>query len=152
MTEQLNIIIVPHTHWDREWYQTFQQFRMRLVRAVDKLLDILDRDPNFSYFMLDGQTIVLDDYLEVRPEQEKRLKRHTRSGRITVGPWYLQPDEFLVSGESLVRNLQIGLQRAAELDRSATSSRVRRTHARRLSPRLLWPYSAVAADPARVWD
>ena len=114
MTEQLNIIIVPHTHWDREWYQTFQQFRMRLVRAVDKLLDILDRDPNFSYFMLDGQTIVLDDYLEVRPEQEKRLKRYTRSGRITVGPWYLQPDEFLVSGESLVRNLQIGLQRAAE--------------------------------------
>ncbi len=114
MTEQLNIIVVPHTHWDREWYQTFQQFRMRLVRTVDKLLDILDRDPHFSNFMLDGQTIVLDDYLEVRPEQEERLKRHTRSGRITVGPWYLQPDEFLVSGESLVRNLQIGLQRAAE--------------------------------------
>ncbi len=114
MTEQLNIIVVPHTHWDREWYQTFQQFRMRLVRAIDKLLDILDRDPHFSNFMLDGQTIVLDDYLEVRPEQEERLKRHTRSGRITVGPWYLQPDEFLVSGESLVRNLQIGLQRAAE--------------------------------------
>jgi mannosylglycerate hydrolase len=114
MAEQLNIIVVPHTHWDREWYQTFQQFRMRLVRAVDKLLDILDRDPNFSYFMLDGQTIVLDDYLEVRPEQEDRLKHYTRSGRITVGPWYLQPDEFLVSGESLVRNLQIGLQRTAE--------------------------------------
>jgi len=114
MTEQLNIIVVPHTHWDREWYQTFQQFRMRLVRAIDKLLDILDRDPHFSNFMLDGQTIVLDDYLEIRPEQEERLKRHTRSGRITVGPWYLQPDEFLVSGESLVRNLQIGLLRAAE--------------------------------------
>ena len=114
MTEQLNIIVVPHTHWDREWYQTFQQFRMRLVRALDRLLDILDRDPHFSNFMLDGQTIVLDDYLEVRPEQEERLKRHTRSGRIAVGPWYLQPDEFLVSGESLERNLQIGLQRAAE--------------------------------------
>src|SRR5437763_6795384 len=114
MGDQLNIILVPHTHWDREWYQTFQQFRMRLVRTVDKLLDILDQDDKFSYFMLDGQTIVLDDYLEVRPEQEERLKRYTRAGRIIVGPWYLQPDEFLVSGESLVRNLQIGLQRASE--------------------------------------
>src|SRR6266700_1135727 len=87
---------------------------MRLVRTVDKLLDILDHDDKFSYFMLDGQTIVLDDYLEVRPEQEEHLKRYTRAGRVLVGPWYLQPDEFLVSGESLVRNLQIGLQRAAE--------------------------------------
>ncbi len=77
MARQLNIIIVPHTHWDREWYQTFQQFRVRLVHAVDKLLDILDRDPQFSHFMLDGQTIVLDDYLEVRPEQEERLKQYT---------------------------------------------------------------------------
>src|SRR5215831_9117844 len=114
MSEQLNIILVPHTHWDREWYQTFQQFRMRLVHAIDRLLEILDRDPEFTHFMLDGQTIVLDDYLEVRPEQEERLKQYTRSGRIQVGPWYLQPDEFLVSGESLVRNLQIGLRQAAE--------------------------------------
>ena len=75
MSEQLNIILVPHTHWDREWYQTFQQFRIRLVHTVDKLLDILDRDNNFSHFMLDGQTIVLDDYLEVQPEQEERLRR-----------------------------------------------------------------------------
>ncbi len=114
MNEQLNIILVPHTHWDREWYQTFQQFRSRLVHAIDRLLDILDHDPKFTHFMLDGQTIVLDDYLEVRPEQEKRLKNYIRSGRIQVGPWYLQPDEFLVSGESLVRNLQIGLRQAAE--------------------------------------
>jgi mannosylglycerate hydrolase len=114
MAEQLNIIIVPHTHWDREWYQTFQQFRIRLVKTVDKLLDVLDHDENFRYFMLDGQTIVLDDYLEIQPEQEEHLKRYTRSGRIQVGPWYLQPDEFLVSGESLIRNLQIGLRRAAE--------------------------------------
>jgi alpha-mannosidase len=114
MTEQLNIILVPHTHWDREWYQTFQQFRMRLVHAIDRLLDILDHDASFTHFMLDGQTIVLDDYLEVRPEQAERLKNYIRSGRIQVGPWYLQPDEFLVSGESLVRNLQIGLCQAAE--------------------------------------
>jgi mannosylglycerate hydrolase len=114
MTEQLNIILVPHTHWDREWYQTFQQFRIRLVHAVDRLLDILDHDPKFAHFMLDGQTIVLDDYLEVRPEQRERLTNYIHSGRIQVGPWYLQPDEFLVSGESLVRNLQIGLHQAAD--------------------------------------
>jgi alpha-mannosidase len=113
MAEQLNILIVPHTHWDREWYQTFQQFRVRLVRTVDRLLALLDRDPHFRHFMLDGQTIVLDDYLEVRPEQEERLRHYIRTGRILVGPWYLQPDEFLVSGESLIRNLQIGLQCAA---------------------------------------
>lgn len=113
MAEQLNILIVPHTHWDREWYQTFQQFRIRLVKIIDTLLNILDHDDKFSYFMLDGQTIVLDDYLEVQPEQEERLRRYTRAGRILVGPWYLQPDEFLVSGESLIRNLQSGLRRAA---------------------------------------
>src|SRR5579885_3318058 len=114
MTRQLNIILVPHTHWDREWYQTFQQFRIRLVKTIDKLLDILDQDDQFTYFMLDGQTIVLDDYLEVQPEQEERLRRYIQAGRILVGPWYLQPDEFLVSGEALIRNLQIGLQRASQ--------------------------------------
>src|SRR5712691_2461722 len=111
---QLKIILVPHTHWDREWYQTFQQFRVRLVKTVDHLLDILDHDDSFTHFLLDGQTIVLDDYLEVRPEQEARLKHYTQTGRIQVGPWYVQPDEFLVSGESLIRNLQIGFRRAAE--------------------------------------
>ncbi|HEU5229369.1 MAG TPA: glycoside hydrolase family 38 C-terminal domain-containing protein [Ktedonobacteraceae bacterium] len=114
MSEQLNIILVPHTHWDREWYQTFQQFRIRLVRTVDKLLDILDQDDQFTHFMLDGQTIVLDDYLEIQPEQEQRLRHYIESGRILVGPWYIQPDEFLVSGEALIRNLQIGLQQASQ--------------------------------------
>ena len=114
MTQQLTIILVPHTHWDREWYQTFQQFRVRLVQAVDKLLDILDSDNSFSHFMLDGQTIILDDYLEIQPEQEERLRQHIRSGRILVGPWYVQPDEFLVSGESLIRNLQFGLKQATD--------------------------------------
>ncbi len=114
MNEQLTILIVPHTHWDREWYQTFQQFRFRLVQVVDKLLDLIEHDETYQYFMLDGQTIILDDYLEIRPEQEERLKQYIRSGRILVGPWYLQPDEFLVSGEALIRNLQIGLERAGE--------------------------------------
>jgi alpha-mannosidase len=110
--EETELLIVPHTHWDREWYLTFQQFRMKLVDTVDRLLDILESDPAFSFFMLDGQTIILEDYLELRPENAERLQRLARQGRILLGPWYLQPDEFLVSGESLIRNLQKGLRMA----------------------------------------
>jgi mannosylglycerate hydrolase len=101
-------IVVSHTHWDREWYETFQQFRLRLVRLMDKLLRILDMDPTYRYFMLDGQTIILDDYLQVRPEREADLRRQVQLGRLLIGPWYLLPDEFLVSGEALVRNLLLG--------------------------------------------
>jgi alpha-mannosidase len=101
-------IVVSHTHWDREWYQTFQQFRMRLVDMVDVLLDLLARDPDFQHFMMDGQTIVLDDYTEVRPERCEELAGHIRAGRISIGPWYVLPDEALVSGEALIRNLMAG--------------------------------------------
>jgi alpha-mannosidase len=104
----VHLMVVPHTHWDREWYQPFQAFRRRLVRLLDLLLDLLERDPAFSHFHLDGQTIVLEDYLEIRPDQRSRLRRLIRDGRIAVGPWYALPDEFLVSGESLIRNLLIG--------------------------------------------
>ena len=100
--------VISHTHWDREWYQTFQQFRLRLVDLVDHLLDILETDPDFLHFNLDAQTIVLEDYLQVRPEARERLEKHIRSGQITIGPWYQLNDEFLTSGESTVRSLLIG--------------------------------------------
>lgn len=104
--------IVPHTHWDREWYQPFQTFRMQLVDLVDELLDLLENDPAYAHFMLDGQMAVIDDYLAIRPEQEDRLRRLAGAGRITMGPWYILMDEFLVSGETIVRNLEMGLARA----------------------------------------
>ncbi len=100
--------LVSHTHWDREWYQTFQQFRLRLVHLTDHVLDLLADDPNFKYFMLDGQTIVLDDYLEIRPDKKAELQAHIQNGRILIGPWYILPDEFLVSPEATLRNLLIG--------------------------------------------
>ena len=104
----LDIHVVSHTHWDREWYLTYEQFRFRLVALVDRLLDLLDSDPAYKHFHLDGQTIVLEDYLEIRPEQEARLRQAIEAGRILIGPWYVMPDEFLVSGESLIRNLLRG--------------------------------------------
>ncbi len=100
--------VISHTHWDREWYLTFQQFRLKLVHLIDKLLDILDEDPEYRHFMLDGQTIVLDDYLQVRPEKEDVLRRHIRDGRILIGPWHILPDMFLVSPEAHIRNLLEG--------------------------------------------
>jgi len=105
--------IVPHTHWDREWHQPFQTFRLRLVDLLDELLDQLERDPGYAHFLLDGQMAVVDDYLAVRPEAERRLRDLATSGRLAMGPWYALPDEFLVSGETLVRNLQRGLRSAA---------------------------------------
>jgi hypothetical protein len=106
------VSIVPHTHWDREWYSSFQTFRLRLVDLLDDLLPRMDADPSYAHFLLDGQLAVVDDYLAVRPEAAERLRRLVGSGRIAVGPWYTLPDEFLVGGETLVRNLQLGLRTA----------------------------------------
>ena len=107
------VAIVPHTHWDREWYEPFQSFRMRLVELLDNLLPLLESDPSYARFLLDGQMAVVDDYLEIRPEAEDRIRSLSASGRLTMGPWYVLMDEFLVSGETIVRNLQMGLHRGA---------------------------------------
>lgn len=104
---------ISHTHWDREWYESFDSFRLRLVRLMDNLLEILHRDRLYQTFMLDGQTVILEDYLEIRPEREEEIKALVSSGRILIGPWYILPDEFLVSGETHIRNLLFG-QRVAQ--------------------------------------
>ncbi len=105
---QFRYLVVPHTHWDREWYLPFEVFRLRLGSVVDGVLDTLECDPSFTSFTLDGQAIVLEDYLEVRPENEGRLQALLDAGRLEVGPSYVLPDEILVGGESLVRNLLLG--------------------------------------------
>ncbi len=110
------LFVVSHTHWDREWYEPFQIFRMRLVKCIDRLLDIFATDPDYKYFLLDGQTIVLEDYLEVRPDHAETLREYVRAGRLTIGPWYVLPDEFLVSGEAIIRNLLRGTRSAREFD------------------------------------
>ncbi|HEY8482468.1 MAG TPA: alpha-mannosidase, partial [Spirillospora sp.] len=108
------IVVVPHTHWDREWYLPFQRFRLRLVSLLDGVIEGMEADPR-RRFTLDGQTAAVDDYLEVRPERRDRLAALVREGRLAVGPWHILHDEFLCSGENMIRNLELGMRRAEEL-------------------------------------
>ncbi|WP_322818506.1 hypothetical protein [Tepidiforma sp.] len=109
------VYVVPHTHWDREWYQPHELLRWRLVQMIDELLDHMEREPDYRCFNLDGQSIVIADYLELRPENEGRLRALIESGRIVIGPWWVQPDEFLPSAESHVRSLQRGIRFAERM-------------------------------------
>ena len=111
-----SLYFVVHTHWDREWYQPFQQMRARLVAMADRMIPLVERG-TIPFFHFDGQTIVLEDYLEVRPRAERRLRALIRAGKIQIGPWYVLADSFLVSGESLVRNLEIGMTIARRFGR-----------------------------------
>lgn len=108
------LVVVPHTHWDREWYLPFQQFRLQLIGLLDEVLQRMEDDPR-QRFTLDGQAVAVDDYLEVRPEQRERLTALVKSGRLAVGPWQILLDEFLCSGENIVRNLELGLRRSREM-------------------------------------
>jgi mannosylglycerate hydrolase len=114
------VAVVPHSHWDREWYAPFDAYRMRLISMLDGLLDLLESsDSGFEHFHLDGQFAVVDDYLEARPEAIDRMRKLISSGRLAVGPWYVLMDEFCVSGETIVRNLQRGLEGAASMGEGA---------------------------------
>lgn len=106
--------IISHSHWDREWYQSFETHRMKLIELVDNILDKAENDPEFGGFFLDGQVIAIDDYLEIRPEKRAQVEKCIREGKIQTGPWYILQDEFLTSGEACVRNLQVGMQEAEQ--------------------------------------
>jgi len=106
------VYLVPHTHWDREWYEPFQRFRLRLVDLLDDVLTRAEGDPSFC-FTMDGQLAAVDDHLEVRPEDTTRVAALVERGQLAVGPWEILLDEFLCSGETIVRNLERGLARAA---------------------------------------
>jgi alpha-mannosidase len=104
-TGSFDVHLVSHTHWDREWYLTAGRFRQRLVALID---DLLEQPLAAGSFLLDGQTVVLDDYLAVRPDREHALRERLQSGALEAGPWYVLADELIPSGEALVRNLLAG--------------------------------------------
>ncbi|MGE3526061.1 MAG: hypothetical protein AB7I33_09075, partial [Gemmatimonadales bacterium] len=112
----LTFHLIPHTHWDREWYLPQAAFQVRLVTMMDDLIDQMEADERLR-FVLDGQTVHLEDYLAVRPEREDNLRRLVGSGRLGVGPWYVLADEQIPSGEALIRNLLLGAADARRFGR-----------------------------------
>ncbi|WP_152394175.1 alpha-mannosidase [Paenibacillus guangzhouensis] len=113
MSQSKTVHIISHTHWDREWYLPYEKHHVLLIKLMDTLMETLERDEEYRSFHLDGQTIILEDYLQVRPEMRAKLEHYIREGRIHIGPWYILQDEFLTSSEANVRNLLIGHRDAA---------------------------------------
>jgi alpha-mannosidase len=107
--------IVSNTHWDREWYFSFERYRWRLVKLMDRLVDLLENQPAAQPFLMDGQYIPIQDYLEMRPGQRDRVTRLVKTGRLQIGPWYTQPLETIASGEAMIRNLMLGIQLSLEM-------------------------------------
>ncbi|OGI13441.1 MAG: hypothetical protein A3I68_00755 [Candidatus Melainabacteria bacterium RIFCSPLOWO2_02_FULL_35_15] len=105
--------VISHTHWDREWYLPFEVFRIELVELIDNLLNILEQKKDFI-FHLDGQTIILQDYLEIKPYKKEQIRKFVESGNLLIGPWYVLSDQFLTSGEAIIRNLLYGMRDVKE--------------------------------------
>lgn len=106
--------VVPHSHWDREWYFTTSRSKVYLMKDLADVLDVLESKPAFKTWMLDGQASLLDDYLAWRPQDEGRIKKLVQEGRLIIGPWYTQTDQMIISGESIVRNLYYGMRRCED--------------------------------------
>lgn len=108
------IHVVPHSHWDREWYFTTSRSKIYLMKDLKDVLDTLENDKNFKYFMLDAQASLLDDYLKWMPHDKERITKLVKDKKLIIGPWYTQSDQLVISGESIVRNMYYGMKRCEE--------------------------------------
>ncbi|MBF2423783.1 alpha-mannosidase [Listeria welshimeri] len=106
--------IISHSHWDREWFLPLESLRFRLVTLMDEVEALLDKENGFNHFHMDGQMIMLEDYLAVKPAKKEKMKQLVSEGKLRIGPWYMLQDAFLTSGEANIRNLQYGLEMAEE--------------------------------------
>ena len=116
--EEQTLHFISHSHWDREWYLPFEKMRRKLVILVDQVFEMLygqTKDERFKHFHFDGQTIPVYDYLQIKPDRLEMFRKANTNGQMSIGPWYVQPDEFLVSPEALIRNLQLGLRLAKRI-------------------------------------
>lgn len=109
-----NVYIIPHTHWDREWYFTTEESKILLVNNMEEILEMLENNDEYECYVLDGQTAILEDYFKVKPENKTRVKELVQKGKLIIGPWYTQTDEMVVGGESIVRNLLYGIKDCEE--------------------------------------
>ena len=109
------IHFIPHVHWDREWLRSTDSSRIKLVYFYDRLIEMLENDPQMKYFTFDGQTAALEDYLAIKPFQKDRISQLVKNRKLFIGPWYVQPDMIIPSGEALLRNLLVGSKYAAGL-------------------------------------
>ncbi|MBC1764096.1 alpha-mannosidase [Listeria seeligeri] len=106
--------IISHSHWDREWFLPLESLRFKLVTLMDEVEGLLDMEAGFNHFHMDGQMIMLEDYLAVKPAKREKMKQLVADGKLRIGPWYMLQDAFLTSGEANIRNLQYGLEMAKE--------------------------------------
>lgn len=112
--------IVPHTHWDKEWYFTSSRSKVYLMRQVQEIMEVLSKDKAYTSFLLDGQTSLIEDYLRYYPEDKEKISDFIRTKRLMIGPWYTQTDQLVISSESVVRNLYYGIKGAQKLGHSMT--------------------------------
>lgn len=103
--------VVPHSHWDREWYFTTSRSKVYLMRDLKDVLDTLESNPDFKYFMVDAQGSLLDDYIKWMPQDKDRITKLVKEKKLVIGPWYTQTDQLVISGESIVRNMYYGMKR-----------------------------------------
>ena len=102
---------VPHSHWDREWYFTTSRSKVYLMKDLKDVLDTLESNPDFKYFMVDAQGSLLDDYIKWMPQDKDRITKLVKEKKLVIGPWYTQTDQLVISGESIVRNMYYGMKR-----------------------------------------
>ena len=102
--------VVPHSHWDREWYFTTSRSKIYLMHDLKKVLEQLEKENPYESFILDGQASLLDDYLKWRPQDKARIEKLVQQGKLIIGPWYTQTDQLVISGESIVRNMLYGMK------------------------------------------
>ena len=107
------VIAYVHSHWDREWYREFEEFRLRLIEVFDEVLEALEEN-ELPCFYFDGQTAALEDYLEIKPEKTELIKKLIKEKKLRIGPFYCSSDSFLVSGACLYKNLEIGIKKSKE--------------------------------------
>ncbi|MGR5063172.1 glycoside hydrolase family 38 N-terminal domain-containing protein [Photobacterium sp. DNB22_13_2] len=112
--------VIPHTHWDREWYFTQQDSDVLATYNFTKVIETLESQTSYSCYHLDGQSAIVEDYLKVMPHMRERMATLVNNKRLFIGPWYTQTDTFNVAGESIIRNLKYGMHVAEQLGHSMT--------------------------------